>query len=150
MASDPVARVQSISTAEGSIQISGGYSPGVFYPLLAGTPDAPGGPPAKVPAVVIRDGRFAVAVVDMPLQIRDLIKTSPDTVMAIEFLIGGRVGINQDTAVEIVSERSVADGSNGWWRVFMKNVSLWMKADAKALKQPLEIQTNGGVMGIKG
>lgn len=81
--------------------------------------------------------------------IKDRYQTDPNTVAALEFLIGGRVGINCDTQIEIVNERSVADGS-AVKRVILNNGSLWVKADARALKQPIEIQTNGGVMGIKG
>lgn len=82
--------------------------------------------------------------------VKDHYITDKNTVAALEFLIGGRVGINRDTDVEIISERSVADGKTPVKRVVLKNGSIWVKADAKALKQPLEIQTNGGVMGIKG
>lgn len=81
--------------------------------------------------------------------VKDHYITDANTVAALEFLIGGRVGINKNTDIEIVNERSAADKS-ATKRVILKSGSLWVKADAKALKQPLEIQTNGGVMGIKG
>lgn len=82
--------------------------------------------------------------------VKDHYITDKNTVAALEFLIGGRVGINRDTDIEIVNERSVSDKNVGTKRIKLKNGSLWIKADAKALKQPIEIQTNGGVMGIKG
>lgn len=82
--------------------------------------------------------------------VQDHYITDKNTVAALEFLIGGRVGINKDTDVEVVNERSVADGKTNVKRVILKSGALWVKADAKTLKQPLEIQTNGGVMGIKG
>ena len=82
--------------------------------------------------------------------LKDHFITDKNTLAALEFLIGGRVGINKDTDIEIVSDRSVADGKVSPQRVILKNGSLWVKADAKQLKQPLEIQTNGGVMAIKG
>lgn len=82
--------------------------------------------------------------------VRDHYITDANTVAALEFLIGGRVGINKNTDIEIVNERSVADGKTQVKRVVLKSGGLWVKADAKTLKQPLEIQTNGGVMGIKG
>lgn len=81
--------------------------------------------------------------------LKDHYLTDPNTVAALEFLIGGRVGINSSTEIEILNERSVSDGS-AVKRVVLSSGSLWVKADAKSLKQPLEIQTNGGVMGIKG
>ena len=82
--------------------------------------------------------------------VHDRYLTDGATIAALEFLIGGRVGINRDTTIEIVNERSVADSNLSVKRIVLKSGSLWVKADAKTLKQPLEIQTNGGVMGIKG
>ncbi|MBS2038417.1 FecR domain-containing protein [bacterium] len=82
--------------------------------------------------------------------VKDHYITDKNTVAALEFLIGGRVGINRDTDIEIVNERSIADGKTPTKRIKLKSGSLWIKADAKSLKQPVEIQTNGGVMGIKG
>lgn len=81
--------------------------------------------------------------------VQDRFKTSRNTLAALEFLIGGRVGINQNTDVEIVNERSVVDSLEGK-RLVLKAGGVWVKADAKSLKQPLEIQTNGGIMGIRG
>ena len=81
--------------------------------------------------------------------LKDHYLTDPNTVAALEFLIGGRVGINSDTEIEIVDQRSVASNTTGK-RIVLNRGSLWVKADARSLKQPLEIQTNGGVMGIKG
>lgn len=80
----------------------------------------------------------------------DHFATSSNTMAALEFLIGGRVGINQSTDVEVLNERSLGDGQVPVKRMVLKNGSMWVKADAKTLKQPLEIQTNGGVMGIRG
>ena len=82
--------------------------------------------------------------------VQDHFVTNPNTLAALEFLIGGRVGIHQSTDVEILSERSVGDSQVPVKRMVLKNGSLWVKADAKTLKQPLEIQTNGGTMGIRG
>lgn len=75
--------------------------------------------------------------------LQDHFSTSGNTLAALEFLIGGRVGINQNTEVEVSTERSVQC-------LTLKKGGLWVKADAKTLKQPIEIQTNGGTMGIKG
>jgi len=82
--------------------------------------------------------------------LKDHFITDKNTIAALEFLIGGRVGINKDTDIEIVSERSVADKNVSVKRVILKNGALWVKADSSKMKERLEIQTNGGVMGIKG
>ncbi len=80
----------------------------------------------------------------------DQIRTDADTLAALEFTIGGKVGINRNSSVEVVNERSVADSEFSLKRAAARNAALWLDADAKTLKQPLEIQTNGGVFAIKG
>lgn len=82
--------------------------------------------------------------------IKDHFKTDANTVAALEFTIGGRVGINKNTDIEVVNERSVADGKTTVKRIIMKNGALWVKADSAKMKERLEIQTSGGIMGIKG
>lgn len=82
--------------------------------------------------------------------VQDHYITDANTSAILEFLIGGRVAVNKNTDVEIVNERSVADGKTSVKRFILKNGAMYVKADAKTLKQPIEIQTNGGVMGIKG
>jgi hypothetical protein len=80
----------------------------------------------------------------------DEIQTDGDTAVALEWLTGGRVGVNRSTKILIVGDRNIADGDMGLKRQILKSAALWVKTDAASLKQPLEIQTNGGVMGIKG
>lgn len=84
----------------------------------------------------------------MPVWIGDQIITDKNTVLAIEFIIGGRVGINIDSWVTIVSERSVADSTISVKKIILRKAGMWAKM--ARLKEPLEIQTNGGVYGIKG
>ena len=82
--------------------------------------------------------------------VKDRYITDGTTVATLEFLIGGRVGINKNTEVEVINERSVADKNTQVKRFVLKKGAMLIKADAGTLKQPIEIQTNGGVMGIKG
>ena len=145
----PVARLQdmkSLKAPVGPIGV-GGYVAGQFYrwnknrSLNAGT--------IKVGALVFRgemnSQSVAVAKIGMMLEIGDRICTGPDTVLTIEFLIGGRVSVNRSTEIAIESERSVLDvnGPTG-----LKAFAGLFKSHE--LKQPIEIQTNGGTMGIKG
>jgi hypothetical protein len=99
---------------------------------------------------VRRDGKDYAVDEHSTFQTGDVLTTDDHTIAALEFLIGGRVGINKSTNIEMVNERSVKDGDTSLKRVILKNGSLWLKADAKALKQPIGIQTNGGTMGIHG
>lgn len=81
--------------------------------------------------------------------VTDHFRTDAKTVAALEFFIGGRVGVAQDTEMEIVTDRSVSSVGPAIQRVVLRNGTLWMKSGSK-LSRPLEIQTNGGTMGIKG
>lgn len=110
--------------------------------------DGPRG--TKHPVKVRRGGKDYAASENSTLQTGDSLTTDDQTIAALEFLIGGRVGINKDTNIVMVNERAVKDGDVSLKRAILKNGSLWLKADANTLKQPIEIQTNGGVMGIKG
>jgi hypothetical protein len=81
----------------------------------------------------------------------DTITTTTGSIVALEFMIGGRVGVNVNSDVMIVDERSVKDtgnAPNSNDRILLRKFGLWDKA--LKLREPLEIQTNGGVMGIKG
>ena len=84
----------------------------------------------------------------MPVWIGDQIITDNNTVLAIEFIIGGRVGIERDSWVTIVSERSVAETTISIKKIILRQGRMW--TNMAKLKESLEIQTNGGVMGIKG
>ena len=117
-------------------------------PVASVSPGRPWSPGLVV--IHNRGGRQFVepAWLDMPVWIGDLFTTNSNTVVAIEFIIGGRVGINKDSCVKIVSERSVADDHVEIKKIIQRLPGMWAKM-AK-LKEPLEIQTNGGVLGIKG
>jgi hypothetical protein len=142
-----VGKIAQIRTIGATIPFSSVYAPGVFYPLRA-APNGADGDSIRVPVVVLRGDKFAVGAVGMEVCVGDQIRTDPETVAAIEFVIGGRVGINRASSVIIDTERSVKDGTVDWQRIIMRKLGMWAKT-AK-LKEPLEIQTNGGVMGIKG
>ena len=76
----------------------------------------------------------------------DIVTTGPDTVLAFELTAGGRVGVNVGSTVELLNPREVTDPNAPAFR--LSKGGMWAKCGD--LKEPLEIQTNGGVMGIKG
>jgi hypothetical protein len=88
------------------------------------------------------------AWVDMPVFLHDVFKTGYGITMAIDFIIGGRVGINHDSTVRVVTERSVEDAAFDLKRTILRKGGIFNKTEK--LKQIEFIQTNGGVMGIKG
>jgi hypothetical protein len=98
------------------------------------------------------DGTITQAGVGTSVYLGDIIITNPNTQAAIEFTIGGRVGINSDASVSIATERSVANYNQPLSKTLqMMVMGVWNMFPATAkLKEPVEIQTNGGVMGIKG
>lgn len=108
--------------------------------------------PAKTQSSLLhrkpQDSQYFSAFVGTTGALKDRFKTSADTVAALEFLLGGRVGINRNTEIEVVNERSVAATNVPIQRVILHQGALWFKSDR--LKKPLEIQTSGGIMGIKG
>ena len=95
-----------------------------------------------------RDKQWYPAFVGTMGAVKDHFKTSPETVAALEFFIGGRVGVSKDTEIEVVTERSVASTGDSLQKIILVNGGLWIKCNP--LKKPLEIQTNGGTMAIRG
>jgi hypothetical protein len=86
---------------------------------------------------VIRAGRAFSADAGSTLATGDIVMTDDVTVLTLEFSIGGRVSVGRSTTVELTDERSVTQTGGS-------------TSVAAAPGQPLEIQTNGGVMGIRG
>lgn len=152
MADEPVARIQSIKYTEKAHVSAGmqGYLPGQFYRRVDNLAGMSNVVTRKVGAVVIRGDTFAIPKLNMPLCVGDRIRTGPETLMTVEFLIGGRAGIAGGSEVHVINERNIAAYKPGLFKVLLQTGTLIFLADAKQLKQPLEIQTNGGVMGIKG
>ncbi|MBS2038418.1 FecR domain-containing protein [bacterium] len=95
------------------------------------------------------DPKWYPAYVGAQGSISDHFKTDTATVAALEFFIGGRVGVARDTDIEIVTDRSVSSIGPRVKRVVLHHGLLWMKSN-RPLSEPLEIQTNGGTLGIKG
>ncbi len=82
------------------------------------------------------------------LQAGDVITAGANAVLAFDFAAGGRVGVNAGAQIEVTGPRQVKDVSGN---VSVKKAD-WSSAWAKCnkLKEPIEIQTNGGAMGSKG
>jgi hypothetical protein len=69
---------------------------------------------------------------------------------AIEFITGGRAGFVGDRAILILNDNQVKDLTNGpgYDRELEQALRIWKKLTVR--KDPLEVETAGGVMGIKG
>ncbi|HXD54246.1 MAG TPA: hypothetical protein VN618_05795 [Solirubrobacteraceae bacterium] len=99
---------------------------------------------------VVREGKRYAVEKNSELQTGDVVETGTGTFAALEFSIGGRVGINRESKVTMTGEREVTDGKPSGPRATIERGTVWVKPDSKSRKEPIEIQTNGGVMGIKG
>lgn len=96
-----------------------------------------------------RGDKWYTAFETMDLQVGDKLRTDDNTVAAIEFVIGGRVGINKSSVIEVVSDSSVKEGGKATLkRILIRQGGMWAKMAKR--NDPLEIQTNGGIIGIKG
>ena len=81
----------------------------------------------------------------------DHIITNPDSVAAFELLVGGRIGVKAGTEVVVLNEGVVGgvDPVTGDVHLIaLRSGGMWAKFAKQ--REPLTIQTRGGVMGIKG
>jgi hypothetical protein len=85
---------------------------------------------------VTRNGQRYRMTATSTLELGDVVSTDDDTVLTLEFLIGGRVSLTRDADVRIAGDRHVE--------------ALGGTTEASPSSgQPLEIQTNGGTLGIR-
>ncbi|MBI3685318.1 hypothetical protein HY250_02850 [Candidatus Azambacteria bacterium] len=95
-----------------------------------------------------RGDKWYTAYDGMDIMIGDKLRTDGNTVAAIEFVLGGRVGINKSSVIEIVGEGTVKEiGKPSVKRIIIRQGGMWAKLAKR--NDPLEIQTNGGIMGIR-
>ena len=90
-------------------------------------------------------GKYA-AFVQMPDFVGDTLTTEAKSVAAIEFVVGGKIGINPGSSVVISGARSATDSSGQVLRV--NNGAVWAKFDKQ--KSPLLIRTPSATIGIRG
>ncbi|MEW6282665.1 MAG: FecR family protein, partial [Candidatus Eremiobacterota bacterium] len=89
------------------------------------------------------------AFLKMDSLIKDQFRTDKDTIAALDFYAGGRVGINKGTEIVVISESDVKqDGKPIVKRIKLTSGRIYAKMGKRT--DTLEIETNGGVMGIKG
>lgn len=82
------------------------------------------------------------AHVEMDATIGDHLRTSPDTLAALRFLLGGKANLDKASEIKITSERNIKV-------VKIESGTFWAKFD-KQKEEAIEIRTAGGVMGIRG
>lgn len=97
-------------------------------------------------AQLFRDGRW-IPLDELFTNVRpgDRVRTDRNTAVALELDLGGRVAIRPGSEIEILDDRHVRDANKRW---SLTKGGVWTKCGQ--MKESLEIQTTGGVMGIKG
>ncbi|HXE71892.1 MAG TPA: FecR family protein, partial [Candidatus Nitrosotenuis sp.] len=82
-------------------------------------------------------------------RLRDHVKTGAGSTAALELDAGGRIGLNPNTEVEIVGPTEVEAQNQGTFkRLVLKAGALWARVTRR--KEEVQVQTSGGVMGIRG
>ena len=97
---------------------------------------------------IFRDGRWQSLSRYDPVRKGDRIRTGKNTAAALELDLGGRVYIRPDSAIVVEGERSVKGIRSTPEGFRVTKGGVWAKCGQ--MKESIEIQTTGGVMGIKG
>jgi len=106
--------------------------------------------PGDEPVAYIKRGRHAREPLEAGDSVRqgDIISTGTNTVLEFSLAIGGRVGVNTSAKIEVTGPRTVKDVSGN---ITVSIPSIFNKLTrCGKLKEPIEIQENGGVTGQKG
>lgn len=96
----------------------------------------------------VRDGQRQPVEIGTDLRPGDRVVTDKNSVAALEFALGGRAAVRPDSQIEVTGERSVdaLDPKRSGFK--LTKGGIWAKCGQ--MQESLEIQTSGGVMGIKG
>jgi hypothetical protein len=80
----------------------------------------------------------------------DEIYTGKTTVAALEFLLGGKVGINSGQHVKVSSERSIDSIGGTLYDILKHKIRIIEDVEHREGPQRVQIQTSGGILSIKG
>lgn len=90
-------------------------------------------------------GAWTTALVNTMAAVGDHLKTDAKTEATLEFLLGGRANLDTGTEIAILNSK---DAKVVAQTVQLNSGSIWAQFDKQ--KSPVQIQTAGGVMGIRG
>lgn len=96
-------------------------------------------------AEFLRDGAWSPLLPTTQLRPGERVRTDPNTKVALELDLGGRVGVRPGSEIELSGERTVTDPKRGFR---LTKGGVWAKC--REMREPLEIQMTGGVIGVKG
>jgi hypothetical protein len=116
--------------------------------------------PTPVAYVIAIDGKLEVKrpssetwaqmALQKPDYVGDHLRTSGESVAAIEFTRGGKIGINAGTEIEITSERAATDVTDrsSLATLSVKAGSIWAKFTKQ--QEQFKLQTESCVIGVRG
>ncbi len=94
-------------------------------------------------------GPWYAAYPELRQRLLDHLRTGSGSVATLDFDVGGRVGVNDNSEIQIVGERGVEEvGQGGFRRLVLQAGGIWARVTRQT--DELQVQTSGGVMGIKG
>ena len=82
------------------------------------------------------------------MQIGDGVSAGAYTRLHLEFVLGGRIGLNPNASIEITGERNAVDVGGPHIKLNHLAGYLWVKFTT--VHEFMEIQNSGGVAGIRG
>ncbi len=95
------------------------------------------------------NGPWYAAYPELRHRLLDHVRTGAGSVATLEFDVGGRIGLNDDSEIQIVGERGVEEvGKTGFRRLILRAGGVWARVTRQT--DELQVQTSGGVMGVKG
>jgi hypothetical protein len=103
-------------------------------------------PDRPTKAEFFRAGRWQPLGLETDLKPGDRVKTDKSTVVVVELDLGGRVAVKPGSEIELLGERAVEDKKAKAFSLTKGGV--WAKCGQ--MKESIEIQTTGGMTGIKG
>jgi len=127
-----------------------------FAPMMARAAENP----QPIASVVAIDGSLSVlrapgdkwfaGFVQMPDYVHDHLKTDDKSLAALEFKVGGKIGINKGTEIELVGPREAADVTKRgtFEKLVLKSGTVWAKFARQ--HEQFKIQTESTVIGIRG
>lgn len=92
-------------------------------------------------------GPWKVARPGMDVCVGDRLETSEYSRAALEFNIGGKIGINQGVMIEVTGRRDVVQIASGWQRIKNQVYGVYARYAKQSEQVRIQTENTGGVRG---